>query len=76
MKETFRIHFPLAILAGLCISIGCTVNMKVGGVAGAVLFAFGLTTVVYTLVRPALSAVRATGVCCSSCLWATLWVAF
>ena len=47
MKETFRIHFPLAILAGLCISIGCTVNMKVGGVAGAVLFAFGLTTVVY-----------------------------
>ncbi|MCR4921926.1 MAG: formate/nitrite transporter family protein [Bacteroidaceae bacterium] len=47
MKETFRTHFPLAILAGLCISIGCTVNMKVGGVAGAVLFAFGLTTVVY-----------------------------
>ena len=41
MKETFRTHFPLAILAGLCISIGCTVNMKVGGVAGAVLFAFG-----------------------------------
>lgn len=47
MKETFRTHFPLAILAGLCISIGCTVNMRVGGVAGAVLFAFGLTTVVY-----------------------------
>ena len=47
MKETFRTHFPLAILAGLCISIGCIVYMKVGGVAGAVLFAFGLTTVVY-----------------------------
>ncbi|MBQ7683793.1 MAG: hypothetical protein IJT48_04845 [Bacteroidaceae bacterium] len=81
MKETFRIHFPLAILAGLCISIGCTVNMKVGGVAGAVLFAFGLTTVVYYGLKlytgtAASSAVRATGVCCSSCLWATLWVAF
>ena len=38
---------PLAILAGICISIGCVVNLRVGGVAGAVLFAFGLTTVVY-----------------------------
>ena len=38
---------PLAILAGVCISIGCVVNLRVGGVAGAVLFAFGLTTVVY-----------------------------
>lgn len=47
MKETFRTHFPLAILAGLCISIGCVVNLRVGGVAGAVLFSFGLTTVVY-----------------------------
>ena len=47
MKELFRTHFPLAILAGLCISIGGTVYLRVGGVAGAVLFAFGLTTVVY-----------------------------
>ena len=39
--------FPLSILAGICISIGCVVNLRVGGVAGAVLFAFGLTTVVY-----------------------------
>ena len=39
--------FPLAVLAGICISIGCVVNLRVGGVAGAVLFAFGLTTVVY-----------------------------
>jgi len=39
--------FPSAILAGICISIGCVVNLRVGGVAGAVLFAFGLTTVVY-----------------------------
>lgn len=43
MKKTI----PLAILAGICISIGCVVNLRVGGVAGAVLFAFGLTTVVY-----------------------------
>ena len=37
LRETF----PLAILAGICISIGCVVNLRVGGVAGAVLFAFG-----------------------------------
>jgi formate/nitrite transporter FocA (FNT family) len=43
----FRTTFPLAILAGICISIGGTVYLRVGGVAGAVLFAFGLTTVVY-----------------------------
>ena len=36
-----------AILAGLCISIGCIVNLRVGGVAGAVLFAFGLLAVVH-----------------------------
>ena len=47
MKELIRNIFPPAILAGLCISIGCVVNLRVGGVAGAVLFAFGLTTVVY-----------------------------
>jgi formate/nitrite transporter FocA (FNT family) len=43
----FRKTFTPAILAGICISIGCVVNLRVGGVAGAVLFAFGLTTVVY-----------------------------
>ena len=49
MKEFkfIRDTFLLAILAGVCISIGCVVNLRVGGVAGAVLFAFGLTTVVY-----------------------------
>lgn len=36
-----------AILAGISISIGCVVNLKVGGVAGAVLFSFGLLTVVH-----------------------------
>ena len=45
--ELIRDIFPSAILAGICISIGCVVNLRVGGVAGAVLFAFGLTTVVY-----------------------------
>jgi formate/nitrite transporter FocA (FNT family) len=49
MKEQnlLRDVFPKAILAGICISIGCVVNLRVGGIAGAVLFAFGLTTVVY-----------------------------
>ena len=42
-----RNTLPLSILAGICISIGCVVNLRTGGVAGAVLFAFGLTTVVY-----------------------------
>lgn len=46
-QELLREVLPLAVLAGICISIGCVVNLRVGGVAGAVLFAFGLTTVVY-----------------------------
>ena len=41
-----RTVLPSAVLAGICISIGCVVNLRVGGVAGAVLFAFGLTAVV------------------------------
>ena len=45
--KMIRETLPKAILAGICISIGCVVNLRVGGVAGAVLFAFGLTTVVY-----------------------------
>ncbi|MBQ2534472.1 MAG: formate/nitrite transporter family protein [Prevotella sp.] len=45
--DMLREVMPPAILAGICISIGCVVNLRVGGVAGAVLFAFGLTTVVY-----------------------------
>lgn len=46
MKTLFGGIFPAAVLAGVCISIGCTVNLRVGGIAGAVLFAFGLITVV------------------------------
>ena len=35
-----------SLLAGVCISIGGIVYLKVGGVAGAILFAFGLLAVV------------------------------
>ncbi|MBO5932158.1 MAG: formate/nitrite transporter family protein [Bacteroidaceae bacterium] len=43
MKEILK----LSIFAGIAISLGGTVFLNVGGVAGAVLFAFGLITVVY-----------------------------
>lgn len=35
-----------AILAGICIGIGALVNLKVGDIGGAILFAFGLSAVV------------------------------
>ncbi len=38
--------FKSAIFAGICISVGGIVNLTVGGIAGAVLFSFGLLTVV------------------------------
>ena len=40
-------QFLSAIMAGVCISVGCIVNLQVGGIAGAVLFTFGLVTVVH-----------------------------
>ena len=46
MKQQINI-LRSAIIAGICISIGCVVNLRVGGVAGAVLFAFGLLAVVH-----------------------------
>lgn len=46
MKQTLAI-LRSAIIAGICISIGCVVNLRVGGVAGAVLFSFGLLAVVH-----------------------------
>ena len=46
MKQQIAI-LRSAIIAGICISIGCVVNLRVGGVAGAVLFAFGLLAVVH-----------------------------
>ena len=45
--ELFRQTFSLAMLAGLCISMAGTVYLRVGGIGGACLFAFGLMTVVY-----------------------------
>lgn len=42
MKDIFR----SSIFAGICISVGGIVYLTVGGIAGAVLFAFGLLTVV------------------------------
>ena len=39
--------FLSAIFAGLAISMGCIAFLSVGGVAGAVLFTFGLLTVVH-----------------------------
>ena len=36
-----------ATLAGICISVGCIVNLSVGGIAGAIFFTFGLLTVVH-----------------------------
>ena len=46
MKQDIAI-LRSAIIAGICISIGCVVNLRIGGVAGAVLFAFGLLAVVH-----------------------------
>jgi formate/nitrite transporter FocA (FNT family) len=46
MKETLKI-IPSAILAGICIAIGGTVFATIGGLAGAVLFSFGLLAVVH-----------------------------
>lgn len=46
IKEFFKI-FKSAVIAGLAIGLGGTVFLKVGGLAGAVLFSFGLLTVVH-----------------------------
>ena len=36
-----------AFMAGVCISVGCIVNLQVGGIAGAILFTFCLVAVVH-----------------------------
>lgn len=46
-KDVSNSVFGQSILAGVAISIGCVVFLRVGGVAGAVLFAFGLLTCVH-----------------------------
>lgn len=47
MSNPILNQFLSAVMAGICISIGCVVNLKTGGVTGAVLFTFGLITVVH-----------------------------
>ena len=44
MKE--KNFIAKGVLAGICIAMGGTIYLKVGGVAGAILFAFGLIAVV------------------------------
>jgi len=39
--------FIRSILAGICIGLGGAIFMKLGGVVGAIMFAFGLLTVVH-----------------------------
>ena len=46
MQDNFTI-FWRSILAGICISLGGAIFLKLGGVLGAVMFAFGLLTVVH-----------------------------
>ena len=46
MKDSFNI-FIRSILAGICIGLGGAIFIKLGGVIGACMFAFGLLTVVH-----------------------------
>lgn len=46
MNKTTRQNIASAFLAGVCIAIAGTIYLKTGGIAGAVLFAFGLLAVV------------------------------
>lgn len=50
VKRTFMTMgklFRSGVLAGFCIGLGCVANMRLGGIPGAVLFTFGLLTVVH-----------------------------
>ena len=47
MKEDFFNIFIRSILAGICIGLGGAIFIKLGGVIGACMFAFGLLTVVH-----------------------------
>ena len=46
MKEKFDI-FLRSILAGICIGLGGAIFLKLSGIIGAIMFAFGLLTVVH-----------------------------
>lgn len=50
MQQTWK-TFRSAILAGICIAMGGVVYLRVGGVAGAVIFSFGLLAVVHMGMR-------------------------
>lgn len=41
-----KTFYARGILAGICISLGGCIYLKIGGIAGAILFAFGLIAVV------------------------------
>ena len=50
MKQIFMNNFDIfirSILAGICIGLGGAIFIKLGGVIGACMFAFGLLTVVH-----------------------------
>ena len=47
MTESFFQRLSLSIMGGISISVACICYMRVGGLAGAVLFAFGLLAVVH-----------------------------
>ena len=47
MKEDFFNIFIRSILAGICIGLGGAIFIKLGGVIGACMFAFGLLAVVH-----------------------------
>lgn len=46
-KSSLLEYFRKSIFAGVCISIGGTIYLSVGGIAGAFLFSFGLLAVVH-----------------------------
>ena len=46
MNSDFNV-FIRSILAGICIGLGGAIFIKLGGVIGACMFAFGLLTIVH-----------------------------
>lgn len=47
IKQLWRDYIVSPILAGICIAISGIVYIKIGGVVGSILFAFGLITVIH-----------------------------
>jgi hypothetical protein len=40
-------YFKRSILSGICIGLGGAIFVKLGGIVGAIMFAFGLLTVIF-----------------------------